>query len=135
MWASTRPKPFATRVNPAENFNRYMIFVNALRPGGAMADSIDDALASLQRASRQRESGQHGLFAGGGLTETTAPFLLQDAPQWSEEERLASEYAMLGFYVSGHPLEKYSSRLAEWNVVRLEEVEGQRNGKEIAKRE
>jgi DNA polymerase III subunit alpha len=39
---------------------------------------------------------------------------------------------MLGFYVSGHPLEKYSSRLAEWNVVRLEEVEGQRNGKEIA---
>ena len=39
---------------------------------------------------------------------------------------------MLGFYVSGHPLEKYGSRLAEWNVVRLEEVEGQRNGKEIA---
>ena len=60
------------------------------------------------------------------------PFLLRDAPLWSEEERLASEYAMLGFYVSGHPLEKYGSRLAEWNVVRLEEVEGQRNGKEIA---
>jgi DNA polymerase-3 subunit alpha len=39
---------------------------------------------------------------------------------------------MLGFYVSGHPLEKYSSRLAEWGAVRLEEVEGQRNGKEIA---
>jgi DNA polymerase III subunit alpha len=37
----------------------------------------------------------------------------------------------LGFYVSGHPLEKYGSRLAEWSVVRLEEVEGQRNGKEI----
>jgi DNA polymerase-3 subunit alpha len=57
---------------------------------------------------------------------------LRDAPLWSEEERLASEYAMLGFYVSGHPLEKYASRLAEWNVVRLEEVEGQRNGREIA---
>jgi DNA polymerase-3 subunit alpha len=106
--------------------------MDSLGPREAMAASIDDALASLQRASRQRESGQHGLFAGGGLTETAAPFLLQDAPQWSEEERLASEYAMLGFYVSGHPLEKYSSRLAEWNVVRLEEVEGQRNGKEIA---
>jgi DNA polymerase-3 subunit alpha len=98
-----------------------------------MAASIDDALASLQRASRLRESGQHGLFGGGGsMTEAAAPFLLRDAPLWSEEERLASEYAMLGFYVSGHPLEKYSSRLAEWSVVRLEEVEGQRNGKEIA---
>jgi DNA polymerase-3 subunit alpha len=107
--------------------------VDSLGPREAMAASIDDALASLQRASRLRESGQHGLFGGGGgATETAAPFLLRDAPLWSEEERLASEYAMLGFYVSGHPLEKYSSRLAEWSVVRLEEVEGQRNGKEIA---
>ena len=107
--------------------------VDSLGPREAMAASIDDALASLQRASRLRESGQHGLFGGGGdATETAVPFLLRDAPLWSEEERLASEYAMLGFYVSGHPLEKYASRLAEWSVVRLEEVEGQRNGKEIA---
>jgi DNA polymerase-3 subunit alpha len=107
--------------------------VDSLGPREAMAASIDDALASLQRASRLRESGQHGLFGGGGgATEAAAPFLLREAPLWSEEERLASEYAMLGFYVSGHPLEKYSSRLAEWSVVRLEEVEGQRNGKEIA---
>jgi DNA polymerase-3 subunit alpha len=107
--------------------------VDSLGPREAMAASIDDALASLQRASRLRESGQHGLFGGGGdATETAVPFLLRDAPLWSEEERLASEYAMLGFYVSGHPLEKYSSRLAEWSVVRLEEVEEQRNGKDIA---
>jgi DNA polymerase-3 subunit alpha len=106
--------------------------VDSLGPREAMAASIDDALASLQRASRLRESGQHGLFGGGGATEAPVPFLLRDAPLWSEEERLASEYAMLGFYVSGHPLEKYSSRLAEWSVVRLEEVEGQRNGKDIA---
>ena len=106
--------------------------VDSLGPREAMAASIDDALASLQRAARLRDSGQHGLFGGASATETTAPFILRDAPLWSEEERLASEYAMLGFYVSGHPLEKYSSRLTEWSVVRLEEVEGQRNGKEIA---
>src|SRR5207253_807195 len=105
--------------------------MDSLGPREAMAASVDDALAALQRASRLKDSGQHGLFFGGGTTETAAPFLIRDAPQWSEEERLASEYAMLGFYVSGHPLEKYSSRLAEWKVVRLEEVEGQRNGKEI----
>src|SRR5436305_5714149 len=106
--------------------------VDSLGPREAMAASVDDALASLQRASRLRDSGQHGLFFGGGATEAPAPFLLRDAPLWSEEERLASEYAMLGFYVSGHPLEKYGSRLAEWNVVRVEEVEGPRNGREIA---
>src|SRR5262249_4776540 len=50
----------------------------------------------------------------------------------TEEERLASEYAMLGFYVSGHPLERYVSRLREMNAISLSEVEGQRNGKELA---
>jgi len=97
-----------------------------------MTASIDDALASLQRASRLRESGQHGLFGGGGATETAVPFLLRDAPLWSEEERLASEYAMLGFYVPGIRWKKYSSRLAEWSVVRLEEWKGSAMAKEIA---
>jgi DNA polymerase-3 subunit alpha len=106
--------------------------MDSLGPREALAASVDDALAALQRASRTRESGQHGLFSGGSPTDVRADFELRDAQQWSEEERLASEYAMLGFYVSGHPLEKYSSRLAEWKVVGLEEVEGQRNGKEIA---
>jgi DNA polymerase-3 subunit alpha len=98
----------------------------------SMMASVDDAVNALQRASRSRESGQHGLFGGGGSTPEPTLFELRDAPQWSEEERLTSEYAMLGFYVSGHPLEKYASRLAELKVVSLSEVEGQRNGKEIA---
>src|SRR5204862_5616843 len=42
------------------------------------------------------------------------------------------EYAMLGFYVSGHPLAKYASRMADLKVVSLDQIEGQRNGKEIA---
>jgi len=60
------------------------------------------------------------------------PFELHDAEPWSEAERLASEYAMLGFYVSGHPLAKFASRLQELKCVTLDQVEGQRNGKEIA---
>jgi DNA polymerase-3 subunit alpha len=59
------------------------------------------------------------------------PFELREAAPWSEEERLASEYAMLGFYVSGHPLEKYASRLMDLKTVSLDQIEGQRNGKEI----
>jgi len=59
------------------------------------------------------------------------PFELREAVPWSEEERLASEYAMLGFYVSGHPLAKYASRLMDLKTVSLDQVEDQRNGKEI----
>jgi len=96
----------------------------------SMLASVDDALAALQRASRTRESGQHGLF-GTAAAPAPTPFELREAALWSEEERLASEYAMLGFYVSGHPLEKYASRLADMKTISLDQVEGQRNGKEI----
>src|SRR5438128_4200100 len=106
--------------------------MDSVGPREAMLASVDDALGALQRASRIRESGQHGLFGGGAAAPAPAPFELRDAAPWSEEERLASEYAMLGFYVSGHPLEKYASRLAEWKVVSLGQVESERNGKEIA---
>jgi DNA polymerase-3 subunit alpha len=96
-----------------------------------MLASVDDAVAALQRATRSRESGQHGLFGTAAAPAPTA-FEMREAALWSEEERLASEYAMLGFYVSGHPLAKYSSRLADLKTVALDQVEGQRNGKEIA---
>jgi len=105
--------------------------MDSLGPRESMLESVDDALAALQRATRTRESGQHGLF-GVGTAPAAIPFELRDAAPWSEQERLASEYAMLGFYVSGHPLEKYASRLQELKAISLAEVEGQRNGKEIA---
>jgi DNA polymerase-3 subunit alpha len=97
----------------------------------SMLASVDDAVMAQQRASRARESGQHGLF---GTAAAPAPvaFEMRESEPWSEEERLASEYAMLGFYVSGHPLAKYASRLQDLKTVSLAEIEGQRNGKEVA---
>jgi len=97
----------------------------------SMLASVDEALAAQQRAARMRESGQHGLF-GGTATPAHVSFELREADPWSEEERLSGEYAMLGFYVSGHPLAKYASRLADMKTVSLGEIEGQRNGKELA---
>jgi len=50
-----------------------------------MLASVDDALAALQRASRIRESGQHGLFGGGSATPAPAPFELRDAAPWAKK--------------------------------------------------
>jgi DNA polymerase-3 subunit alpha len=104
--------------------------VDSFGPREAMLASVDDAVNAIQRASRSRESGQHGLF---GTAAAPAPILfeLREAASWSEEERLSSEYAMLGFYVSGHPLARYASRLQELKAVTLDQIEGQRNNKEI----
>jgi DNA polymerase III subunit alpha len=105
--------------------------MDSLGPREAMLASVDDAINAIQKAARAKESGQHGLFFGGAAAEPKVHFELRDAAPWSEEERLASEYAMLGFYVSGHPLERYASRLKDMGAMSLDEVEGQRNGREI----
>jgi DNA polymerase III subunit alpha len=104
--------------------------MDSLGARASMLASVDDAVMALQRATRVRESGQHGLF---GTAAAPAPvaFEMRESEPWSEEERLASEYAMLGFYVSGHPLAKYASRLQELKTISLAEVEAQRNGKEV----
>ena len=128
---------FCERIEP--RFLNKRVFESLIKSGAmdslgareAMIASVDDAVAALQRAARSKESGQHGLFFGGNTPEPKVHFELRDAAPWSEEERLASEYAMLGFYVSGHPLERYIARLKELGVLSLDEIEGQRNGKEI----
>jgi DNA polymerase-3 subunit alpha len=128
---------FCARIEP--RFLNKRVFESLIKCGAVdsfggreeMFATVDDAITTVQRAARSEESGQHGLF-GGGSSEPKIHFALREAPPWSEEERLAGEYAMLGFYVSGHPLEKYSSRLQELNVLSLEQIEGQRNGKELS---
>jgi DNA polymerase-3 subunit alpha len=72
--------------------------------------ALDQAIGEAMLAQGERESGQGSLF--GGLddtpTESTpAPPTPPNVPAWSEHERLQREKEILGFYVSGHPLEPF----------------------------
>jgi DNA polymerase III subunit alpha len=93
---------------------------------------IDCAIERAQKLQRARESGQHGLFAGGGHTEAAPPpEILPDVEEWPEHELLAAEYSTLGFFISGHPLDKFAGRLKELDAADLATLEGRRNGEEI----
>ena len=59
------------------------------------------SLTSNDAGTRMRESGQHGLFMATAAAPAPIPFELHEAEPWSEEERLGSEYAMLGFTFRG----------------------------------
>ena len=56
---------------------------------------------------------------------------LPDVPEWPEHELLAAEYATLGFYISGHPLDKYAGRLKDLSAIEIATIEGKRNGEDI----
>ncbi len=72
---------------------------------------LDRVMELGQKRQREAESGQHGLFMGSADAPPPPPFELPDVPEWTEAERLTGEKEVLGFYVTGHPLEKYSVRL------------------------
>jgi DNA polymerase III subunit alpha len=72
--------------------------------------SLDQAMEGGQRRQRDREEGQVSLFdalGGGDAPKTAGPPPAARVPEWPQEEMLAFEREVLGFYLSGHPLEQY----------------------------
>jgi len=93
---------------------------------------IDSALESGQRASQDREYGQVGLF--GMIAEESAPgeHGLPALPDWSTQQKLASEKEALGVYVTGHPLDEHAAKVAELSTHSTETLEGLERGAEVA---
>jgi DNA polymerase III subunit alpha len=105
--------------------------------------SIDIALERSRAASRDREAGQTNLFglfdaAPEGPYESGASSAgdYAECEPWDRRELLVRERQSLGFYVSGHPLERYSrgqrgspssaprpvaecAQMDDWAVVKL----------------
>jgi DNA polymerase III subunit alpha len=121
--------------------------VEALIKGGAFDGMVDSKGAVLHRAQltaaldtameraaqeqRDRRSGQTSLFgllapepAGGGAQEAeTYP----SVPEWSPKALLAFEKEALGFYISGHPLDRYRADLSRYaSATTMDFAEGGR---------
>src|SRR6059058_2493200 len=71
---------------------------------------IDDALASSAVAHRDRMAGQVSLF--GDAHEHVAPARTRTVMPWSDREKMSYEKELLGFYVTGHPLDAYADVIA-----------------------
>jgi DNA polymerase-3 subunit alpha len=82
----------------------------------ALFAAIDRAMEGGQKRQRDRDAGQSSLFGmlGGAEGRPAAPERIPDAPPWPEAERLAFEKESLGFFISGHPLERFRYEIAQW---------------------
>jgi len=87
--------------------------LDSLGTRGQLMAAVDKAMERAQKTQRDAEQGQSGLF--GLFDETPARGREADAlpvaADWEESERLANEKEVLGFFVSGHPLDKYAEKL------------------------
>jgi DNA polymerase-3 subunit alpha len=76
--------------------------------------ALDAAFHLAQEFQRAEEPSQDSLFSlmdegDAEATETQLEFM--EVKNWPKRERLKQEKAALGFYVSGHPLDSYSSEM------------------------
>ncbi|MGH9454518.1 MAG: DNA polymerase III subunit alpha, partial [Terriglobia bacterium] len=87
---------------------------------------VDRAMEQGQKRQREVAAGQQGLFSGAPGDEPSSPPPLPDLAEWPETEKLVAEKEVLGFYITGHPLEKYRTRIAsltKYDSLALDEIE------------
>jgi DNA polymerase-3 subunit alpha len=72
--------------------------------------ALEHAFSEAQVRQEERFTGQHALFGDETSVPTPHSPLPEVAP-WSEHERLTREKAVLGFFISGHPLAKYRAEV------------------------
>ena len=111
---------FAARVSPRAINKRV---VESLAAAGAF-DTIDanrarvfagaDAIvAACQRSHEAATSGQNDMF--GGMADAPS-IVLPNLEPWLPADRLRREYDAIGFFLSGHPLDDYSTALKRLRV-------------------
>src|SRR5438128_3669987 len=103
--------------------------------------SLDDVLRWAAARAEERSAQQIGLFgqAAGG----DAPPPLPGAPEWTAEEELRAEHEAVGFFITGHPLDRYAQDLRKFTNAttatlrtrgaELPPGDGQRNGRPDAR--
>ena len=87
--------------------------LDSLGKRGQLFGAVDKAMERAQKAQKDAAQGQAGLF--GLFNDSPAHGHGHDdlpkVADWEEAERLANEKEVLGFFVSGHPLDKYAEKL------------------------
>jgi DNA polymerase III subunit alpha len=96
---------------------------------------LDAAIETGLRASRDRNSGQAGLFGDlfGAPEPSAAKNLaeLPNVPDWDQQQKLNGEKEMIGFYVTGHPLDRYLDKMTELGSHFTDTLGGVERGVEI----
>src|SRR5882762_8078710 len=108
---------------------------DARTPGewrGALHNSIDSVLSRAQRAKRERQQGQTGLFGAATAEELLVNEMPPAAKGWSRAELLAAEKAALGFYITGHPLESYIEVLQNLKAIRSSDLSTLNSGTRVS---
>ncbi len=89
-------------------------------PRKVLFETLENTADSAQRAREEKERGQSSLFGSGNVGRTLSPANASSRTgesdlrlaEWPDDEKLRFEKETLGFYITGHPLNKFSDELS-----------------------
>ncbi|MFN8543463.1 MAG: DNA polymerase III subunit alpha [Candidatus Binatia bacterium] len=79
---------------------------------------LDDVLRWATQRAEEATSPQIGLFAAKGVVESPQP-PLPEVPSWKPEEELRREREAIGFFITGHPLDRFEQDLKRFTNVTI----------------
>lgn len=82
------------------------------------------------RLRQDRKVGQESLF-GEGTHSAMSPPPLPEVEPWTVQETLRREKGVLGFYLTGHPLEAYEDLARALGLRTVESIHGMQNGQVV----
>ncbi len=93
---------------------------------------IEKAMRLGQQHQAALDSSQHSLFGAAAFGAVAAPLpKVHEMEPWSKTEQLRREKEVVGFYLSGHPLDGFKLELEAYCTCGLDQVEDTKN-KEMA---
>jgi DNA polymerase-3 subunit alpha len=90
-------------------------------------NSLERIMERAARRSRDAERGQFGLF---GEVEENDEVVLGECDPWSARDELRREKEALGFFLTGHPLERYKNLLSMMSSATSKDIKSSANGKD-----
>lgn len=87
---------------------------------------IEKAARYAGKRQQEMESAQQSLFGGGSGMDIPRPKVMEVAP-YSNIEKLRHEKQVLGFYVSGHPLDQFKLEIENFSTCTLDQIEHYKN--------
>jgi DNA polymerase-3 subunit alpha len=85
---------------------------------------VEEAMAAASSLQRDRGSGQGSLFDSLEAAPPRKKRARSTVVPWSPEEKLSAEKELLGFYVTGHPLDRYRRLLESGKFSPLAQLSG-----------
>jgi DNA polymerase-3 subunit alpha len=89
-----------------------------------LVEAVEMAWAYAQKHQADKAAGQSSLFGAADTVGSSFTPAMPHAEPWTKGEALRHERDLMGFYVSGHPLDDFAAETSAFATVKLGDSEG-----------